>query len=310
MKTLRKIMMAMFAIATIGMTVACQKSDSTDDGHGDINASIVGTWRVDRALLNDNIIPEGQLNLSIVMNENGTGQLVSNGLSLPIEESHFTWSLNGTNLKVKMNGTTEELTYTVTTLTATKCVIQGTVVPGYPTLTGDVRLDLSRDAVDPEPQPEPEPEPEPEPQPQTPDEFPGGTQWTYSTSGVITVQGQPVTITLNATLAYATTGHAGTLNVVAGATMGAMPLPYNYDETIDFTYTFDATSNTGTMTGAVPGAVPTTFPYTYNPTDDVMIIALADVIDEETLAAYVAMIPEGVEFEIPEQLILTRVPAN
>ena len=84
----------------------------------------------------------------------------------------------------------------------------------------------------------------------------------------------------------------------------------SYNETIDFTYTFDATTNTGTMTGAVPGAVPTTFPYTYNPTDDVMIIALADVIDEETLAAYVAMIPEGVEFEIPEQLILTRVPAN
>ena len=134
MKTLKKIMMAMFAIATIGMTVACQKSDSTDDGHGDINASIVGTWKVERALLNDNIIPGETVNMNIIMNDDGTGKLESNVAQLPIADSLFDWGLNGTTLTIRMNGG-QTLSYTVTKLTATECTIQGTVVPGFPTMT-------------------------------------------------------------------------------------------------------------------------------------------------------------------------------
>ena len=160
MKTLRKIMMALLAIAMVGMTTACQKSENTDDGHGDINASIVGNWTVKQLYWNNTTIPGDSLHMAIIMNENGTGELQSNGMSLPIAQTHFTWALNGTTLNININngGATETLSYTVTKLTATECVIQGTVVPGMPNMTGEVRVDMTREAA-PDPDPEPEPDP-------------------------------------------------------------------------------------------------------------------------------------------------------
>ena len=114
MKTLRKIRMAMFAIATIGMTVACQKSDNTDDGNGDINASIVGTWNVVGAYDGDMMIPGIEnMNLSLVMNENGTGA----AHSAQINHS-FNWALDGTTLNITSTATSQGFLRATVTATA------------------------------------------------------------------------------------------------------------------------------------------------------------------------------------------------
>lgn len=311
-------MMALFAIATIGMTVACQKSDSTDDGHGDINASIVGTWKVERALLNDNIIPGETVNMNIIMNDDGTGKLESNVAQLPIADSLFDWGLNGTTLTIRMNGG-QTLSYTVTKLTATECTIQGTVVPGFPTMTGNVRVDLSREAVNPNPNPEPNPNPNPNPEPVDNDPFPGATNWVFNYDQAFTFDynGSQITahVIFNNTLNFANTGAAGVLNIV-GAVSGNIP---EYGEqrfplgplTINFTYTYDSVTSTGTMTGAVTGATPETIPFTYNTSDNTIMVEM-DVVPlvAELLAEYGDDLPVGIDNipqgTLPEYFTFTR----
>lgn len=309
MKTLHKILMAMFAVATIGMTVSCQKSDSSDDGYGDVNASIVGTWKVDAAYLDNNIIPQESLNMSIQMNENGSGELLTNGMQLPIAETHFTWTLNGTSLNITLRNTETTLTYTVTKLTATACTIMGTVVPGMPNMTGQVRLDMSRNAAPEDPQDPQDPQDPEDPQnPEDPAAFPGGTSWSYSQSIPFTYNNHDLNVTITGTLSFAATGNTGSLNVQASTGNPMFDQLVHYNETINITaYTYDETTKTGTLTGAVPGAIPATFNYIYNEQENAIHIAVSDVIDSDVLNLYSQYIPEDAEINIPEELILTRV---
>ena len=316
MKTLSKIMMAMFAIATLGMAVACQKSDSTDDGTGDINASIVGTWKVVGAYDGEYTIPGmDNMNLSIVMNENGTGAAQSAMISYP-----FNWALNGTTLNITIAGDssqTQTLTYTVTKLTATQCVIKGTVVPviGYTAQHGEVRLDLERDGgTDPDPDPEPRPDPDPDPDPQPVDSaaFPAGTNWVMNFSQDVTIDtmGTEInaTITLEGTLNFNATGNSGVMTYEGevNATIPGVPIPVTVFEvdptTVNFTYTFDTVTNTGTMTGAVAGAEPETIIFSYDAQNNRLVFPISYLIDEEELPE----IPAGVE--IPTEIYF--VPAN
>ena len=309
-------MMALFAIAALGMTVACEKSDKTDDGNGDTNASIVGTWKVVGASDGDMTIPGIQnMNLSMVMNENCTGEVVSAQMTLG-----FNWALNGTTLTITTNGNgSQVLSYTVTKLTATQCVIKGTVVPvvNYVAQSADgIRLDLERDPVNPNPNPNPNdtiPTPNPNdtiPTP-NPEAFPAATNWVlnYTQSFTIDTMDTQIIATVNieGSLNFNATGNTGVMNYEGEVTgmMAGIPIPMTLFEmdptTINFTYTFDSTTNTGTMTGSVDGVEDETIPFSYDPQTDRIAFPVSAMIDDNDIPQD---IPEGIE--IPTVIYFTR----
>lgn len=315
MKVLRKLMMALFAIATLGMTVACEKDNNSNSGNGEINASIVGSWSVDKVHYNGSSLSGEVLpGMVITMNENGTGAVVTEEHpQIPAGSYGFTWTLNGTTLTINVD--TIHMVYTVTTLTNTDCVIEGNMVPVI-NLQGNVRLDLKRISTptpdpDPEPDPDPDPDPEPDPdpdpdpnpdpdpEPQTAD-FPGGTNWTYTYNNTSNVEGFTVTVYLHSTLSYNTTGNGGVMTVEGNVQILEHP-DWNTTigpENINFTYTYDSISRTGVMTANLPGAGNESIAFEYNNTEDYMLVTNV-IMDDE-------IIPINSE-DIPEQLIFTRV---
>ena len=319
MKTLRKFMMAMFAIATLGMAVSCEKSDASDDGNGDINGSIVGLWKVHNAYIDSTMLPSDALNLNILIKADGTGQLQCLGqtqyFTFPFDMMDFEWFRSGTTLTISTENAT--LTYTITKLTNRECVIKGTTVPGTQ-VQGDVRLDLLRvgssddddDPVDPV-------------DPVNPVDtlaFPAATNWinNYSENFTFEYEGTEYTANLsfNNTLNFSVTETTGSMSF-HGSLSGNIPIENLGNiafpigpQTINFNYTFNANTNTGIMTGSGPGAQEESIPFTYNTTNGTIVVTLdVESLITTLLAEFgdipidINEIPEGV---IPEQFIFTR----
>ena len=309
MKTLRNIMMALFAIATLGMTVACEKSDGNDDGTGAINSTIIGTWKVrnivvDSMQMSQDLMP----NMNITMNENGSGVVESESDNPEYDGTYnFTWVRNDNTLIITLGRA--QLTYTITKLTRTDCVIKGTVVPVL-NREGDVRIDMSRlSSIDDD-----DPEDPNDTIPVTPVDtidFPAATNWicNYSQANLpVEIEGTTyyVTASLTGTLNFAASTTTGTLRVQGGISgsfpeVGEASLPLGPVNT-NITYTFNATTNTGIMIGNIRGEE-VSMPFTYDSENNTITIPASVVIP----ASDITDIPEEYRSYIPQYVTFTQV---
>lgn len=318
MKALRKMLMAFVAIATLGLTVACEK-DNSEPASGNTDGNIVGTWKVDKMTLNGMSMNTDSLDIAILVNSDGTGVV-----SRPDATLSFGWSQNGTTLTITPTAFGSSFDYTITLLTDTEASITGTVVPGTD-IQGDVtvhmvRIDNPGDDPDPNPGDDPDPnpgdDPDPNPGDTTATTFPAGTNWTYNyTTESFNVEYQgmtvPASVQLTMNLAFDAEGQNGTLemNGTPIITFYGVPMPltdYAVSENASFTYTYDAATATGIANGHLPGTASEQVPFSYNPSANTIELTLPTDI-WNSLAGD---IPEGVNFPIsslPTNIVFTRV---
>ena len=151
MKTMKKILTAVFAFALLGMTVACEKDNKDDNGNGNTDSRLVGTWQISSLLVDGQdrtqMIPEGT---QIIMNANGSGTFV-----LFSQNNSFTWSTSGNTLTVNTGGNNSQtITCHITRLTATSCTLTSNNMefPGVGPIEGEVTITLTKEGGDtPEP---------------------------------------------------------------------------------------------------------------------------------------------------------------
>lgn len=104
---------------------ACDEKENENDnpGNGDNNstlaAQLVGTWQSEHIYINDE---EVQMQLTIVMNADGTGELAE-------MSEVISWQVSGNNVNVT-NSHGNTFTFTVTDITETYMIITGNTVPG------------------------------------------------------------------------------------------------------------------------------------------------------------------------------------
>lgn len=154
MKTLKKIMMALFAIACIGMTVACNKDNNNNNGGGSGNTDsrLVGTWEISSIMLNGQDMSQMVRGSQIIMNANGSGSFLIMG-----QNNSFTWSTNGNILTVIPSGNSSEtITCNIASITATTCTLTSSNMsfPGVGPIEGEVTITLTKAGGDPDPQPD------------------------------------------------------------------------------------------------------------------------------------------------------------
>ena len=326
MKALRKMLMAFVAIATLGLTTACEK-DNSEPASGNTDGNIVGTWKVDKMTLNGMAMNTDSLNIAILINEDGTGVV-----SRPDATLSFGWSQNGTTLTITPTAFGSSYDYTITLLTATEASITGTVVPGTD-IQGDVtvhmvRIDNPGDDPDPNPGDDPDPNPGDDPDPNPGDDpdpnpgdttattFPAGTNWTYNyTTESFNVEYQgmtvPASIQLTMNLAFDAEGQNGTLemNGTPFISLYGMTMPltdFAVSENASFTYTYDAATATGIANGHLPGTASEQVPFSYNQTANTIELTLPTDI----WSSFANRIPDGVNFPIsslPTTIVFTRV---
>jgi len=315
------MMMAFVAIATLGLTTACEK-DNSEPASGNTDGNIVGTWKVDKMTLNGMSMNTDSLNIAILVNSDGTGVV-----SRPDATLSFAWSQNGTTLTITPTAFGSSFDYTITLLTDTEANITGTVVPGTD-MQGDVSVHMVRIANpgdDPDPNPGDDPgddpnpgdDPDPNPGDTTATTFPAGTNWTYSyTSESFNVEYQgmtvPASVQLTMNLAFNAESQNGTLKmngtpIVTLPYVGAMPLTdLAVTESASFTYTYDAATATGVANGHLPSTASEQVPFSYNQTANTIELTLPTNI----WSSFANMIPEGVDFPIsslPTNIVFTRV---
>ena len=143
MKTLKKIMMALFAIACIGMTVACNKDNDNNNGGGSGNTDsrLVGTWEISSIMLNGQDMSQMVRGSQIIMNANGSGSFLIMG-----QNNSFTWSTNGNILTVIPSGNNSEtITCNIASITATTCTLTSNNMsfPGVGPIEGEVTITLT-----------------------------------------------------------------------------------------------------------------------------------------------------------------------
>lgn len=154
MKTLKKIMMALFAIACIGMTVSCNKDNNNNNGGGSGNTDsrLVGTWEISSIMLNGQDMSQMVRGSQIIMNANGSGSFLIMG-----QNNSFTWSTNGNILTVIPSGNNSEtITCNIASITATTCTLTSNNMsfPGVGPIEGEVTITLTKAGGDPDPQPD------------------------------------------------------------------------------------------------------------------------------------------------------------
>ena len=158
-----KKIFSIIAMATLMLSFAActEKEDQPDQGGqngNNTNATmLVGNWLVDQLTYNGQQLPM-QDEMTIVMNANGTGEILENGQS---HNNNFTWSVSENILTVTPGE--ESYTFTISGLTATECTLHGDVIPATD-MRGDVVMHMTKQNGQPGPGPEPNPE-----------DFPAGT---------------------------------------------------------------------------------------------------------------------------------------
>lgn len=145
MKTLKKIMMAFFAFALLGLTTACEKENNENNGAtGDNNPMLVGTWEITSAsMMGQDISSLMPRDAQIVINANGNGFFTMNGHNYA-----FTWSTNGNTLTVNTgDSASHSITCNITSLTSTQCTFTSSnmMLPGMSQpLPGEVTITITK----------------------------------------------------------------------------------------------------------------------------------------------------------------------
>lgn len=127
-------MAAALAMCFAACTPEDNEPNTPDNPSGN---SLVGSWRVDNMTVDGrDMTPQDMV---LVMNANGTGDVLMNGQS---ENNNFAWSVNGNVLTVHPNGG-GEYSFTIVSISATEASLNGNVVPGTD-MQGDVTMHLTR----------------------------------------------------------------------------------------------------------------------------------------------------------------------
>ena len=150
MKTISKFLLAFVAIALLGVTASCNKDDNNSDNGGNSGSGyatqIVGVWNVDEVLNDDgqNLYSEG-MNMTISISSNGTG-LMTAVTSQGLIQGPFSWSVNGNNFRVMVEGVSSPYDYTIVSVSATELVFTSKVLdlPGYAHMQGNFRWHLNK----------------------------------------------------------------------------------------------------------------------------------------------------------------------
>ena len=151
MKTLKKMMMAFFVMACMGLTVSCEK-DNNNGSEGDVHgygALLKGTWKVDKMLYNGQDVTSYMIHgtVKLTFNENGTGLLNDNGET---QNNEFSWVINGNTIKVTEHGIT--MSFTINSLTDTECTFTGTNMEmDGQMLDGDITIHMTKVGDNPNP---------------------------------------------------------------------------------------------------------------------------------------------------------------
>ena len=120
MKKFLSILMVAFAITAM---VACDDEENGTDTPGGDNSTlatqIVGTWQSEHLYINGE---EAHMQMTIVMNADGTGQLAD------MEEA-FSWQVSGNDVTIT-NAHGNTFLFTVTNVTDETLVITGSTIPG------------------------------------------------------------------------------------------------------------------------------------------------------------------------------------
>lgn len=203
---------------------------NTPGGNGDGN-SLVGNWKVDNMTYNGQEMTPPDMVL--VMNANGTGDVLHNGQS---ENDNFTWSVNGNVLTVHPNGG-GEYSFTIVSISATEASLTGNVVPGTD-MQGDVTMHLTKVNGGGGDNP---------PDPPTGD-FPAGTIWNYelNTSEYDPDEGVTYDITIQLRLHF-NTGNQGVITMFEDVSVYGESV-YSDSEDQPFTYTYNSATSSGTIT--------------------------------------------------------------
>ena len=98
MKTMKKIMMAMFVMACVGLSVSCNKDNdnSNGGGNGGNDVTLAGTWQISSLLLNGQDMTSMLPQMQITLNANGTGNVVIAGVN-----NAFSWSATDSTVSVR-----------------------------------------------------------------------------------------------------------------------------------------------------------------------------------------------------------------
>lgn len=124
MKAIKKMMMAMFVMACIGMTVACDK-DNDDGGNGNDNnysTLIQGTWQIDHATSNGQDITPYVARIQLTFNANGSGLMNDGGQT---ENNGFNWAISGNVITITTTHGGVQMDFNITNITSTECTFTG-----------------------------------------------------------------------------------------------------------------------------------------------------------------------------------------
>ena len=250
---MKKILFTL-AAALMMCFIACNPDNPTpDNGGGNDANSLVGNWRVDNMIYNgEDMTPDDMV---LVMNANGTGDVLNNGQS---SNDSFNWSVSDNVLTVHPNGG-GEYTFTIVSITATECSLHGNVIPSTD-IQGDVTMHLTNVSGGDNPGPGPNPA-----------NFPEGTLWQFQYDTSMPYQGISVMTSLTYSLDFinAVNCDMGMRYVVSAMGMTVADTSMVYP----MTYTYNSTSGEGVFTIPDPESSESDIlPFTYNSTDNTIII--------------------------------------
>ena len=139
MKTLKKILTAIFAFALLGMATSCNKDDNNKGNGGDGN--FVGTWKISKIMMAGmdvtSMIPA---DARIIMNADGSGNMTMGG------DNHnpFNWTATSTTLTITTEG--ETINCNIISFTANECTLSSDnmTFPNMDNIEGTVTITLTR----------------------------------------------------------------------------------------------------------------------------------------------------------------------
>ena len=271
MKAIKKIMMAMFVMACMGMTVSCNKDNENDNGNGNgngnnYNTMLVGTWQIDRLTYNGQDMSQMMPNIQLSFNANGTGMMSDNGVT---ENNGFNWVINGNVITVTPHH--GQYTFTIISMTSTECTFTGDYLEmAGVELSGNIEIHMVKVNGGDNPDPGP---------------VTGsleGTQWSYLYETTMTEDGYTldVNITLGLNFTTSTTGIATEIGTIEVSVNGTVVNTDDHNANAPFTYTYNENTHTGAITVTATNdegeTEVTNMNFTYNPTDNTIIVVNTD----------------------------------
>lgn len=140
MKTLKKILTAIFAFALLGMATSCNKDDNGNNNGGG-NGSFVGTWKISKIMMAGmdvtSMIPA---DARIIMNADGSGNMTMGGNN----HNPFNWTATSTTLTITTEG--ETINCNIISFTANECTLSSDnmTFPNMGNVEGTVTITLTR----------------------------------------------------------------------------------------------------------------------------------------------------------------------